>query len=321
MESFIFMNASIVVAPSALKNELNLAIKQVNNILLGKEHAVRMSFACILADGHLLIEDLPGLGKTTLAQALAVTLGLKYQRVQFTSDLLPSDIVGISVYQRDNGSFRFHPGPIFAQLLMADEINRATPKTQSALLEAMAEYQVTVDAISHPLPKPFFVVATQNPVDLAGTFPLPDSQLDRFLMRIELGYPDAKAEREMLVAQDRRDMMAQLAPQLNAEKLLQLRAQAQAVRAAPALVDYVHSIVTHTRRDAMLDVGLSPRAGLALLHAAKAWAYLQDRDYVVPDDVQAVFVAVAAHRLVPRSDANMSRDRVALQILEKTPIN
>jgi MoxR-like ATPase len=297
------------------------AIAQVNGVLLGKPQGVHLAFACVLAGGHLLIEDLPGMGKTTLAHALATTLGLSFQRVQFTSDLLPSDIIGVSVYERDRAEFTFHPGPVFAQVVMADEINRATPKTQSALLEAMAEQQVTVDGHTHPLPAPFFVIATQNPVDLAGTFPLPDSQLDRFLLRIGLGYPDAAAERDMLTQPDRRVLLDGLAAVLDAADLAALRTQLEAITASPALVSYVQALLAATRNDARIRVGLSPRAGLALLRAARASALLARRRFVLPEDVQAVFAAVAAHRLVPAPDAGASRESLAAAVIAAVAVD
>ena len=277
---------------------LDRALDQVNGILLGKQHAVKLAFACLLAGGHLLIEDVPGVGKTTLAHALAATAGLSYQRVQFTSDLLPSDIIGVSIYAREADAFRFHPGPLFTQLLLADEINRGTPKTQGALLEAMAEAQASVDGETRPLPQPFFVVATQNPLDAAGTYPLPDSQLDRFLMRITLGYPAHAEERALLAGVDRRDLIGRLAPALDAETIIALRARTRDVLAHPALLDYVQMLLEASRRHPGIRIGLSPRAGLALLAAARAWALLHGRGFVIPEDVQAVFAAVAAHRLV-----------------------
>jgi MoxR-like ATPase len=305
----------------ATRDRLQAAIEQTNGVLLGKPEQVRLAFACLLAGGHLLIEDLPGMGKTTLAHALAGTLGLSFQRVQFTSDLLPSDIIGVSMFDRERNAFVFHPGPLFAQVVMADEINRATPKTQSALLEAMAEEQVTVDGVSHPLPAPFFVIATQNPVDFAGTFPLPDSQLDRFLLRIGLGYPDARAEREMLTTPDRRTMLQQLDPQLDDAALAQLREEVGRVQASGALLDYVQGLLAATRRHPAVRVGLSPRAGLALLRVARAYALLAGRPYALPEDVQAVFASVAAHRLVPAADAGADRDVLARQVLESVPVD
>lgn len=300
--------------------QLTAAIEQVNRIVLGKRHAVRLAFAGVLAGGHLLLEDLPGMGKTTLAHALAATLGLSFSRIQFTSDLLPSDIIGVSVFEREHSTFRFHPGPVFAQLVMADEINRATPKTQSALLEAMAEHQVTVDGELHPLREPFVVIATQNPLDLAGTYPLPDSQLDRFLLRISLGYPPPEAEREMLASRDRRELLDELSPQLDPVSLMALRRQVDAVVVRPALLDYLQALLLASRSRAQLRTGLSPRAGLALLHAARAWALLGNRDFVLPEDVQAVFVATAGHRLVPGTEGS-DRDEMARQLIASVPVD
>jgi len=292
---------------------------QVNRVLLGKPRQVKLAFTCLLAGGHLLLEDVPGVGKTTLAHALAASFELDFQRVQFTSDLLPSDIVGVSVYERETGQFRFHPGPIFTGLLLADEINRATPKTQSALLESMAEGQVTVDGQTHILPQPFFVVATQNPLDLAGTFPLPDSQLDRFMLRVSLDYPDAAAERALLTGSDRRDLLAQLTPQLDVAGLSALARQAQAVTASSALLDYLQALLAASRRHADVRVGLSPRAGLALLSAARAWAMLSGRQHVLPEDIQALFVPLAAHRLVTTRGA--SGDSLARSLLADVAVD
>jgi MoxR-like ATPase len=272
----------------------------------------------LLAGGHLLVEDVPGVGKTTLAHALAATLGLSFRRIQFTSDLLPTDIMGVSVFDRDSGAFRFQQGPIFAQLLLADEINRATPKTQSALLEAMAEGQVTVDGASRALPEPFVVVATQNPLDMAGTYPLPDSQLDRFMLRISLDYPDVEAERRLLTGEDRGAMLERMAARLSGPDIMTLRQQARAVTASPALLDYVQALVTASRKHPDIRTGLSPRAGLALLACARAWALLGDRDYTLPEDVQAVFVAIAGHRLIPAR--NLARDALAQSLLETVAV-
>ncbi|MBP6797957.1 MAG: AAA family ATPase, partial [Luteimonas sp.] len=267
-----------------------------------------------------LIEDLPGLGKTTLAHALAATLGLGFQRVQFTSDLLPSDIVGVSIFDAQARRFEFHPGPVFANVLLADEINRAPPRTQSALLEAMAEHQVTVDGTTHRLPDPFFVIATQNPADLSGTYPLPDSQLDRFLLRLTLGYPDEDAERELLSGRDRRDLIAQAVPVLGADDVLRLRDAVGAIHASEALVGYVQALLRRSRHAAGVRVGLSPRAGIALLRAARAYAMLLGRRHVVPEDVQALFAAVAAHRLVPESEAGDGAT-LAKSILHGVPVD
>ena len=276
---------------------LDASIARLGEIILGKEQQLRLALACLLARGHLLIEDLPGVGKTTLAHALARVLGLHYQRVQFTSDLLPTDILGVSIYNRDTADFRFHPGPVFANIVLADEINRATPKTQSALLEAMEEYQVTIEGESRALPQPFFVIATQNPLYQIGTFPLPESQLDRFLMCIELGYPDSAAERQLLQGDDRRDLLAGVSPLGSGAQLLALQQQVQSVHAADALLDYLQALLVFSRRSPHFQHGLSPRAGLALLHSARAWAFQQGRDLVLPEDLQTVLPAVVNHRL------------------------
>ena len=294
--------------PSMLTDQLRQALReaqdQVNALVLGKVPEVRLAFVALLSGGHLLIEDLPGLGKTTLAHALASSLGLSFQRVQFTSDLLPADVLGVSVYDAGTRQFQFHPGPVFSHVLLADEINRAPPRTQSALLEAMAEQQVTLDGQTHPLPDPFFVIATQNPVDLSGTFPLPDSQLDRFLLRLAMGYPCPQAERELLRGTDRRDLIARAVPQLDDNQVRELRAAVSQIHVSDALVDYVQALLTRSRQHAGVRVGLSPRAGLALLRAAKAHALLLGRGHVVPEDVQTLFVAVAGHRLVGESESN-----------------
>ena len=303
-----------------LRRALGAAIKQVNAVLLGKPREVHLAFTCLLAGGHLLIEDLPGVGKTTLAHALAATLDLSYQRVQFTSDLLPSDIIGVSIYQRESEQFQFHPGPLFTQLLLADEINRATPKTQSALLEAMAEDQVTVDGNTRHLEAPFFVVATQNPVDLAGTWPLPDSQLDRFMLRMSLGYPDAAAEHAMLLGPDRRRILEELKPCLSPAQIISLRRECAGILASPALIDYLQSLLAASRQHPEIRIGLSPRAGLAVLAAARAHALLADRAFVLPEDVQAVFPFVAAHRLTPAAGSRGDRELLANKLLEATPL-
>jgi MoxR-like ATPase len=282
-----------------MRTVLEGIIAQVSRLVLGKERQVRLSLACLLAHGHLLIEDLPGMGKTTLAQALAAVLGLSFKRIQFTSDMLPADILGVSIYQPDTRDFRFHAGPVFAQLVLADEINRATPKTQSALLEAMEERQVTSDGSSFPLPDPFFVVATQNPRHHIGTFPLPESQLDRFLMRINMGYPDRHAERELLRGADRRELIRHEAPLLDGARLKHLQTLVGQVHAADALMDYIQDLLAATRDGSRFPIGLSPRAGLGLLNSARAWALLEGRDLALPEDVQAVAVAVMSHRLHP----------------------
>ncbi len=285
-----------------MSNPIQLALAGLNQIILGKPQQLKLTFACLLARGHLLIEDIPGVGKTTLALALAKVLGLDFQRVQFTSDLLPADILGVSIFEQNNGGFRFHPGPIFSQLVLADEVNRASPKTQSALLEAMEERQVTVEGETRPLPEPFFVIATQNPSHQIGTFPLPESQLDRFLMRISLGYPTAAAERALLMERERRDLLAETAAALNPSQLLDLQAQVKDVRTSPALLDYLLALIQHTRSHSGLRQGLSPRAGLSLRRAAQAWALIEGRNGVIPEDVQAVFAAVVNHRLVAASE-------------------
>jgi MoxR-like ATPase len=278
-------------------------ISQLNRVILGKEHQMRLCISCLLARGHLLIEDIPGVGKTTLAHALAESLGLSYQRIQFTSDLLPADIIGVSIFDRETSAFRFHKGPVFSQVVLADEVNRATPKAQSALLEAMEEHQVTVDGQTYPLAAPFFVIATQNPVYQIGTYPLPESQLDRFLMRIELGYPDATLERQLLMGQDRRDLLAMLAPTLSPQQVLLMQTMVPKVHASDALLDYVQAVVRFTRESPQFEAGLSPRAAIALLRAAQAWALIHGHLGVLPEDVQAVLGAVVGHRLKPKDDS------------------
>jgi len=299
---------------------LGRAQNQVNTLVLGKSQEVRLAFVALLSGGHLLIEDLPGLGKTTLAHAMASSLGLQFQRIQFTSDLLPADVLGVSVYEAGSRSFQFHPGPVFCNLLLADEINRAPPRTQSALLEAMAEQQVTLDGVTHALPEPFFVIATQNPVDLSGTFPLPDSQLDRFLLRLTLGYPNPEAERALLGGTDRRALIAQAAPCLSDQDVCQLRDAVTLVHASDALIDYVQALLTRSRQHPGVRVGLSPRAGIALLRAAKAHALLLGRHHVVPEDVQALFIAVAGHRLVAEAESS-SGPELARAILHTVPVD
>ena len=304
----------------ALADALKRAQQQVNSLVLGKAHEVRLAFVALLSDGHLLIEDLPGLGKTTLAHAMAATLGLGFQRVQFTSDLLPADVLGVSVYDTQSREFQFHPGPVFTNVLLADEINRAPPRTQSALLEAMAEHQVTLDGTTHALPDPFFVIATQNPVDLSGTYPLPDSQLDRFLLRLALGYPNAESERALLAGSDRRTLIAQTMPILSSDDVLALRQAVNEVHASDALIGYVQALLVRSRQHPGTRVGLSPRAGIALLRAARAYALLLGRQHVLPEDVQALFAAVAAHRLVAEAEAS-SAPALAKAILHAVPVD
>ena len=289
---------------------LHQVIDQVSAIILGKETQIRLTLACLLARGHLLIEDLPGVGKTTLAHALANSLGLRFQRIQFTSDLLPADIIGVSIFDRQAGNFKFHPGPIFAPMILADEVNRATPKAQSALLEAMEEHQVTTEGETRELPEPFFVIATQNPSYQVGTYPLPESQLDRFLMCLRLGYPDARAERSLLEGRDRRDMMAELKRCVTADELMALQQSVRTVFVSPALYDYLQAIISYTRQSPALVTGLSPRAGLNLLHAARAWALLEGRGHVLPEDLQAVLPSVVGHRL--QTPGQQARDSVEI---------
>ena len=296
-------------------------VRQAGEIIVGKETQIRLALACVLARGHLLIEDLPGVGKTTLAHLLAKLLGLQFNRVQFTSDLLPADILGAAVYERDTGRFHFQPGAIFTQVLLADEINRATPKTQSALLEAMEEQQVTTEGETRKLPDPFFVIATQNPAHHIGTFPLPESQLDRFLMRIELGYPDHQTERKILRGRDRRTLIEELQPCIELDELRGLREQVTAIHASDALLDYLQALVERSRSQARFGFGLSPRASLALLRSAQAWALMDNRRHVLPEDVQAVLVPVVSHRLQSGSAMN-EQDAVdpATELLETVPI-
>jgi MoxR-like ATPase len=309
------MNA--VKAPSnVVRSQIDAVLAQLNRVILGKDAQIRLCLACLLARGHLLIEDIPGVGKTTLAHALAKTLGLSFQRVQFTSDLLPADVLGVSIFDRETGKFRFQRGPIFAQLVLADEINRASPKAQSALLEAMEEHQVTLDGQSMALPEPFFVIATQNPQDQVGTFPLPESQLDRFLMRVHLGYPAPAAERELLSGLDRRDLVHTLEAIATPDNLHELQQAVQAVHVAPALLDYVQALVAHTRRAPGVNAGLSPRAAIGLLRAARSWALIAGRHAVIPEHVQAVFASVVEHRVRQRGN-----DAAAVtRLLEAVPV-
>lgn len=292
-----------------MKKLMDAAVAQLNRILLGKDEQVRLALCSLLAQGHLLIEDIPGMGKTTLSHALARITGLSYQRIQFTNDLLPADVLGFAMYDKQAGALVFHPGPIFAQVVLVDEINRASPRTQSALLEAMEERQVSIEGETRPLPTPFYVIATQNPVEQGGTYPLPESQLDRFLMRIRLGYPDPKAERELLEGEDRRLLTETIEPQLRPADLATLQAGVSRVTTSPALLDYVQRLLEHSRKMPGLMYGLSPRAGLGLVRAARAWALMQGRHHVLPDDVQAVFPAVAEHRL-EQGETGKSAERV-----------
>ena len=298
---------------------LRSALEQASQIVIGKPHALRLALTCLIADGHLLVEDVPGVGKTTLAHTLAKVLGLSLSRVQFTSDLLPADVLGVSIYEPDQHAFRFHPGPIFAQVVLADEVNRANPKSQSALLEAMEERQVTVDGKTHTLPDPFFVIATQNPTEQIGTFPLPESQLDRFLMRIDVGYPSEQAELELLAGTERRHLLRQLQTALQPEQVLAAQAAARAIKTTQPLLQYILDLVLATRRHAQVADGLSPRAGLALKRAAQAWALLDGRPGVLPEDVQAVFSAVVGHRLRSTSEDQAAGD-LAQQLLQQVAV-
>lgn len=303
--------------------KLHAVANQVGGIIVGKDLQIRQALTCLLAGGHLLVEDVPGVGKTTLSHALAISLGLQFNRIQFTSDLLPADVAGISIYEREKNGFMFHPGPIFTQVLLADEINRATPKTQSGLLEAMEERQISADGVTRPLPEPFFVIATQNPTHQIGTFPLPESQLDRFLMCLSLGYPDAAAERALLMGEDRRSMLKALPAVMTGTELAEAQRALRQIHASASLVDYVHALVQASRQNGSFAEGLSPRAGLALMQAARAWAALEGRDHVIPEDVQAVLVPVCAHRLRPvkssQGVALASRDLV-LQLQKSIPV-
>jgi MoxR-like ATPase len=303
--------------------KLHAAARQVGDIIVGKDLQIRQSLACLLAGGHLLVEDVPGVGKTTLAHALAISLGLRFNRIQFTSDLLPADVNGISIYDREQNGFVFHPGPIFTQVLLADEINRATPKTQSGLLEAMEERQVSADGVTRELPTPFFVIATQNPTHQIGTFPLPESQLDRFLMCLSLGYPDAAAERALLLGEDRRALLKTLPAAMTSTELAAAQQSLRALHVAPSLADYVQRLAAASRQNGMFAEGLSPRAAIALVQAARAWAALEGRDHVLPEDVQAVLAPVCAHRLRPVKSAHgvalASRDLV-LQWQKSVPV-
>jgi MoxR-like ATPase len=302
------------------QHKLKSLLDQLNTVIVGKSAQIQDCVACLLAGGHLLIDDVPGVGKTTLAHALARTFGLQFSRVQFTSDLMPSDLSGVSIYERGKEAFVFHPGPIFAQVLLADEINRASPKTQSALLEAMEEKQVTIEGETRPLPQPFFVIATQNPLDQLGTYALPESQMDRFLMRVSLGYPDRMAERELLLGHDRRDIVERLPSLLSLAELQQLQQLVLAVHAAGPLLDYVQDLIAATRSGQWFLQGLSPRAGIAVVRAAKAQALLSGRDYVAPDDVQAVLPQTVAHRMIPVGDSGLGSVEQVRAMLAAVPL-
>lgn len=300
-----------------MQNDTQHLLEAANQIILGKSHKIRLALCCLLARGHLLIEDIPGVGKTTLAHTLAKLLGLQYQRIQFTSDILPADIIGASIFDPKNLTFTFLPGPLFKQLVLADEINRATPKAQSALLEAMEEQTISVEGKTYQLPEPFFVIATQNPSHQIGTFPLPESQLDRFLMRLELGYPNQESERLLLQGQNRRSLINSLPVKLPPEQLLIMQNKVSEVYASNAVLDYCQAIISYTRESSDYQYGLSPRAGLALLNAAKAWAFLDKRDAVIPEDIQAVLAAVAGHRL---KSGNNDSAAIVAPILAKVAV-
>ena len=307
-------------AAPAYRDTIRRALAEIDRVILGKERETRLAMCCLLARGHLLIEDMPGVGKTMLALTLAHVLGLQYRRIQFTSDLLPADLLGVAIFQRDESGFRFHPGPIFAQLVLADEINRATPKTQSALLEAMEERQVTTEGETRTLPQPFFVVATQNPIHQIGTFPLPESQLDRFLMRIDLGYPQRASERALLKGGDRRELVDAIKPCLDTETLLRMQQRVGQIYISESLLDYLQSILEYSRRPELYVTGLSPRSGVALKASAQAYAYMQGCDYVTPEHVQAVLPAVIGHRLHPMSQPRAKPADTAQALLSAVPI-
>jgi MoxR-like ATPase len=313
------MNAAAAIDTDSAA--LHRAVSALETIILGKPTQVRLCLACLLARGHLLIEDVPGVGKTTLAHALAHVLGLAWQRVQFTSDLLPADIIGVSIFDRASQQFHFRQGPIFTQLLLADEVNRASPRTQSALLEAMEERQISADVETHPLPEPFFVVATQNPHEQLGTFALPESQLDRFLMRVTLGYPDSAHERELLRSGERREMLPHMAAALTPDVVIRIQSHVRSVYLSDAVLDYAQALITRTRERMDLKLGLSPRAGQGLIRAAQAWAYLAKRAAVVPEDIQAVLPAVVSHRLERREPtASDNGNSLANELIKAVPV-
>jgi MoxR-like ATPase len=322
-QEFGLHSTSSILLEKPMFSKVHDVAKQLNQVIIGKDKQIQQALVCLLAGGHLLIEDLPGVGKTTLAHALAISLGLKFNRMQFTSDLLPTDVIGVSIFERDKSQFIFHPGPIFTQVLLADEINRATPKTQSALLEAMEEQQVSAEGQTQALPSPFFVIATQNPTHQVGTFVLPESQLDRFLMCLSLGYPDAAAERALLLGEDRRTLLKSMSAIMQAEDLLVIQKMIRNIHVSTALVDYIQRLAQATRDSGQFTEGMSPRAALALLQAARAWAAFEGRDHVLPEDVQAILIPVTAHRLRPiksvQSKAGASHDLLT-QLMLQIPV-
>lgn len=303
-----------------MHNTVDQTVSQIEQVLRGKKQAIKLALSCFFAGGHLLLEDLPGMGKTTLAASLAKALGLEYTRVQFTSDMLPSDLLGSTVFEQETGTFHFHKGPIFTQVLLADEINRTTPKTQSALLEAMSERHISIDGRSIELPAPFFVIATQNPGTQFGTFPLPESQLDRFLLRIELGYPDARSERALLQGSAGRDLMKSVKPTLAGEKLRQIQAQVRGIHVSDAVLDYIQALVAYTRDCTELHYGISPRGALALLEASKAWAFIARREFMIPEDIQAVLPSVFYHRLVHAANSASEATAVIEMMLQEVAV-
>ncbi|WP_300672574.1 MoxR family ATPase [Desulfoluna sp.] len=303
-----------------MKKAFDDIINTISEVVFGKTHEVKLAITCLFAGGHLLIEDRPGIGKTTLAKVLSRSLGLDFTRMQYTSDMLPGDLLGVSIFDQKSGSFVFHKGPIFTQVLLADEINRATPKSQSALLEAMEEWQVTVEGKSYPLAKPFFVIATQNPLEQSGTYPLPESQLDRFLMRISVGYPDRKAERELLEKGNRKHVIEKIQPVLDTEQVMAIRAEIAKIHVSGSFLDYVQDVLDFTRNTPHFTQGLSPRAGLAILHTTRSWACLQGRDHVIPEDLQAVFPYIAGHRLLSRDTRAEYTFQQLQNLLREVPI-
>lgn len=304
----------------AMQHSIAAAISQIETIIIGKHQQVKLAVCCLLAGGHCLIEDMPGVGKTTLSHALARVFGLDFSRIQFTSDLLPADILGVSIYDPNTQTFNFHAGPVFSHCVLADEMNRATPKTQSALLEAMEERQITIDGMTHHLKQPFFVIGTQNPLDQSGTFPLPESQLDRFMMKLTLGYPDARAERELLAGQSRQHLLQQLAVSIPLDELLALQQTLETVHVSAPLLDYLQALVAATRDPQFFVAGLSPRAALALLRAARGWALMQGRDFAEPGDIKAVFAAISNHRLCVSEQHGKTVEQLIEQILQQTAI-